>query len=304
MSTMSAIAHHAINSLFSRFVYDCKRFRSNQEELRKLAEPYFRYRDLLHEQERTCDDIVKIFGVLGVHSPDVSEDLAKLISSGISQSLADLIYTDVAQVEPITINSAKVRDHLKLWQILELFLSSVDNQATLSDFRSFLFELDMKDKATPQAIESAIKTHPELFEERVEGGQRFFLLRRPALWIQTWEVILRSIRARVRQARQEYAPDAESIELIEQPARTVVIRTNRVPGATVQASISLKGDQIQIKTQENRSHGKYSESDFVKIQLADSAVVYIHEGHRISGPEEVAEIILAPILDCYRAYEA
>jgi hypothetical protein len=175
---MSAVAHHAINSLYRRFVYDSKRFRANEQKMQRLSDAYFQYRDLLHEQERVCDQIIKIFGVLGVHSPDVSKDLAKAVVSGVSQDLATVLYSDVSQQERITIHSSDVRKNLKLWQVLELFLSSVDNKATASDFRDFLFELDVTDKPTPQAIESAVKTHPDLFGEEIENGQKFLVLKR------------------------------------------------------------------------------------------------------------------------------
>jgi len=123
----------------------------------RLSEAYFRYLDLLHEQEQIRTRILKIFGVLGVHSPDVSPSLAKLIS-------------------PKKINSNEVRQELKIWEILELFLSALDDKATVSDFKSFLYLLDIK--ATSQAIESAIKAHPELFEEHTKGREKFLTLRR------------------------------------------------------------------------------------------------------------------------------
>ena len=299
---MSAVAHHAINSLYSRFVHNCKRFRSNQEEMRQKSDAYFRYRDLLHEQQQICDEIVKIFGILGVYSPDVSEDLAKSIASGVSADLFNLIYSDIPiQGERKVPDSAKVRDSLKLWEILQLFLSAADNKATLADFRNFLFKLDLKDKTTPQAIESAIKTHPELFQDMTDKGQKFLVLKQPAFWIQTWELILRSIRTLVRETKRKYAPDADSIDLIESPAHTVVIRIDGIPGAIVQASISLTGSHIKIKKQEMRSTGKFPLPDeIIKIEQAHSGTIYIYDGQHLNGTEEVAEIILAPVLDCVR----
>ncbi len=83
----------------------------------------------------------------------------------------------VSASEPIS--SSDVRDRLKLWEILELFLSAVDNKATVGDFRNFLLSLDIKEGREPisvQAVNSAIKTHPEIFEEMSEGGQRFVML--------------------------------------------------------------------------------------------------------------------------------
>ena len=298
---MSAKAHHAANALYSRFVYNCKRFRANENEMRKNSDAYFRYRDLLHDQQKICDEIIKMFGVLGVYSPDVSKELANSILSGVSPELSSLIHSNGSTPDDqITIDSAKVRDSLKLWEIMQIFLSAADNKATISDFRDFLVDLDLKDKATPQAIESALKTHPELFEEVMDNGQRFLILKQPAFWIRTWAAIMRSIRAIVRETKRKYAPDAEQIQVTEIPAHSVAIELDQIPGAIVQASISLTGTQIKVKTLEKRKAGKFSRDQIIQIEVTDSSDVYTHDGQRLSGPEEVAEIILAPILDCVR----
>jgi len=146
--------------MYRRFLHECKLLRTNEKELKRLADAYFRYRDLLHEQQRIRALILKIFGVLGVQSPDVTPDLARLIS-------------------PKPITSLEVREdlQLKLWEVLELFLASLDDKATVADFRDFLFKLDWPAPATAQAVDSAVKAHPELFEEKTEGREKFLTLK-------------------------------------------------------------------------------------------------------------------------------
>ena len=161
-------AYHAVSSLYRRFGHECKRFNANHEDMERLSESYFRYRELLHEQERLSEGILRIFGVLGVHSPETSEKTADRIRRTLRLSPR----------EPI--NSKDVRNRLKLWEILELFLSAMDNTATISDFQDFLYLLDInegRERVSAQAINSAIKTHPELFQERVEGNQKVVVLR-------------------------------------------------------------------------------------------------------------------------------
>jgi hypothetical protein len=165
---MSAKANHAIASLYRRFLHECKHFRANEREMDKLSEAYFCYRDLLHEQEERTTRILRIFGVLGVHSPDVSIELANAIKRTIG-ALAS---------KPIS--SKDIQDQLKLWEIFELFLSAVDSKATIGDFKDFLFDLGISGGLEPistQAITSAIKTHPEIFGEMSEDGQKFIMLR-------------------------------------------------------------------------------------------------------------------------------
>ncbi len=151
---------HAICSLYRRFAHECKRLRANERELKKLSQAYFRYRDLLHEQRNVRNQILKIFGVLGVQAPDVTPELASLIF-------------------PKPTNSLEVRRNLelKLWEVLELFLSSMDNRATVGDFQDFLRTLDWSAAATAQAVDSAIKSHPDLFEEEFEGREKFLVLK-------------------------------------------------------------------------------------------------------------------------------
>src|SRR5258708_14140756 len=145
---MSIEANHAVYALFSEFIHRCKQLSNNQTEMEELSSAYFRYRDILQHQEQLRTRLIKIFGVLGKHSPDVSQKTAKLIS-------------------PREIDSSEIRESLKLWEILELYLSAMDGRATIRHFRSFLFFLDFR--ATPQAIDSSIKAHPELFQEGTDG---------------------------------------------------------------------------------------------------------------------------------------
>jgi|SRR5882672_2137213 len=165
---MSIKGHHAVNSLFRLFNYERKLFVANQKEMEKLAESYFRYGDLLRQQKEHSARMMKIFGVLGVYSPDMSKEMAKTIKRALGMCDDDAI------------SSKDVRSQLRLWEILELFLSLVDNKATISDFKDFLFKLDIREGRAPvsaQAINSAIKTHPELFDEVLEGGQKFLVLK-------------------------------------------------------------------------------------------------------------------------------
>ncbi len=165
---MSANANHAISSLYHRFCHDRKQFGTNRREMEKLSESYFRYRDLLHEQEVVTARMLKIFGVLGVYAPETSPEMAREIKR------------IVGTAPNAEISSDDIRNRLKLWEILELFLSAVDDKATVSDFRNFLFSLGIRegvDLTSAQAVNSAVKTHSEIFEEASEGGQKFIKLR-------------------------------------------------------------------------------------------------------------------------------
>ena len=65
--------------------------------------------------------------------------------------------------------------HVKLWEILELYLSFVP-EAQVADILGFFEWIGYK--SNRQAIESTIKTHKDTFAVRKEGWDRFISLAR------------------------------------------------------------------------------------------------------------------------------
>ena len=153
---MSAKANDVVCTLRDRFLRECRHLTEIRDEMNRLSELYFRYCDLRGERERVRALIVRIHGVLGKYSPPVSPEFAKEISH-----------------RPVM--SDETRRDLKIWEILELFLSAKEGKASIRDFQGFLSFMEID--ATPQAVESAIKVHPELFETQTEGREKFLALR-------------------------------------------------------------------------------------------------------------------------------
>jgi hypothetical protein len=153
---MSAKANDVACTLIHRFERECRHFTEIHDEMKKLSDTYFRYCDLRRERERVRTLIVRIHGVLGKYSPPVSPEFGKEISH-----------------QPLM--SDETRRDLKIWEILELFLSAKEGKSSVRDFQGFLSFMEID--ATPQAVESAIKVHPELFETTLEGREKFLKLR-------------------------------------------------------------------------------------------------------------------------------
>jgi len=154
---MSAKANDVVCTLYDRFLRECRQLTEIRDEMKNISDAYFRYCDLRGERERVRALIVRIHGVLGKYSPSVSPEFAKEIS-------------------PRPVMSDETRRDLKIWEILELFLSAKEDKASIVDFQGFLSFMEID--ATPQAVESAIKVHPELFETHKEGRDKFLSLRR------------------------------------------------------------------------------------------------------------------------------
>jgi hypothetical protein len=156
---MTGTVNHAICELSGDAYCACVQFHKNHIEMKKLEQEYFRYRELIEAQMRLRGRIMKILAILGVHFPEISPELGKLI-------------------DPAQIPSSDLRKkHIRLWEILELFLSSVNGKATAGEFEDFIIALGIDEvSATQQAIDSAVKSHPELFREKREGRTKFYLL--------------------------------------------------------------------------------------------------------------------------------
>jgi hypothetical protein len=155
---MSAIANHAICEMIHRTEHEIRNFVENREELEKLQESYFRYTDCARRDLQLRELLRRSHGLLGVHFPHVSPETA-------------------AKLSPLnTQNSKEVREDLRWWQKLEDFLAVV-GETTYSGFCSFMYMLNL-DAPSSQAFSSAVKTHPDLFDEGTRNGEKTITLNR------------------------------------------------------------------------------------------------------------------------------
>jgi len=113
----------------------------------------------------------------------------------------------------------------------------------------------------------------------------------------------RFLRDRVERMRRESGIAGQKLEIVEIPQRAIGVKLHGTPGAFVQASVSLAGDRIEIRTQDNTEFGAFvnQEPDVIRIEYRGDRAVFIHNDERTVDPDEVAGIILAPILDYYRS---
>jgi hypothetical protein len=158
---MSAKANQAVCNLYHLAVFDIREFAKNRREMAKLEDSYFRYGKLLRLDLEHRERLRRRYGLLGVHFP------SEFVSKELAKQLSPLDKT----------SSSEVREELKLklWEVLQDYLM-VAGESTFSQFRSFLGYLSFPEPSS-QAVDSAIRTHPDLFEERSEAGDRLISLR-------------------------------------------------------------------------------------------------------------------------------
>jgi len=156
---MSAKANQAICTLYRQTVFVIREFASNRKEITALEDAHFRYCELVRKDLELREILRRRYGLMGVHFPNqfVSERLAK-------------------QLSPLDqVSSGEVRKELKLWEILEDFLTVV-GETTYSGFCSFMYMLNF-DEPSSQAFSSAVKTHPDLFDEGTRDCERTITLK-------------------------------------------------------------------------------------------------------------------------------
>jgi hypothetical protein len=83
-------------------------------------------------------------------------------------------YENAAEVVQATPDECKASP--KLWEALETYLACV-GEATISDFRGFLIYVDSNLRPSLQAVDSAVKTHSDLFDEVHNGREKLIRLK-------------------------------------------------------------------------------------------------------------------------------
>jgi hypothetical protein len=140
----------------------CSRFVAIHDEIQGLGDGDSHRAALEYELESLRARIMKRYGVLGVHFPDVSPRLGKLISH-------DQI-----------VSSEYRREYLTLEDVLEALLEGQKGKASVADFWAFLSFLGISEVSTEaEALDAIVQANPGRFELQLEGDERSYMLRLP-----------------------------------------------------------------------------------------------------------------------------
>ncbi len=150
----------AKDAIKQRLAGACKRVQEIREEKRKLAPAYERYialQEELRQQEKRID---RLAGLIGPdHFVDVAtEDKSDAIGETVEA------HTSIRQL----------RDELALWAAMQEYLSYA-REARIQDIQLFLDSFGIT--ASREAIESALRRHPEIFKARKKNREKFISLK-------------------------------------------------------------------------------------------------------------------------------
>ncbi len=143
-----------------RLAAACERVQEIRKEQDKLVSAHERYLVLqkeLRQQERRIDRLAGLIGpdlFLETELGDKSDVIGETVES----------HTSIRQL----------RDELALWEALQEYLLYAE-EARIQDIQLFLDSFGIR--ASREAIESALKRHPETFKSRKRGGTKLVSLK-------------------------------------------------------------------------------------------------------------------------------
>jgi hypothetical protein len=151
----------AIDSLKQQLISDCQRVLEIRDEKRKYADAYNRYVTLQKELQEKATQIDELAGMLG---PDgVLKTEIEDHTGAISDTLE--VHTAIAQL----------RNELPLWKAVRWYVAYT-REARINDVILFLQALRVEG-ANRNAIESALRKHPETFNIRMAKREKYLSLK-------------------------------------------------------------------------------------------------------------------------------
>ncbi len=153
----------AQRAMKQRLLAACERVREIRAEQEKLASVYERYNILqreLKQQEKRIDRLAGLIGPNLFLAAEL-EDKSKVIG--------DTVETHTSL--------DRLRKELSLWEAMVEYLLYAE-EARIQDVQSFLESFGIA--ASREAIESALKRHPETFKAKKLGGTKLISLKKGA----------------------------------------------------------------------------------------------------------------------------
>jgi hypothetical protein len=151
----------AQRAIKQRLLAACERVRELRTEQKTLASAYERYNILqreLKQQEKRIDRLAGLIGPKLFLAAEL-EDPSNVIGDTVET------HTSILQL----------RNELSLWEAMVEYLSYAE-EARIQDVQTFLESFGIT--ASREAVESALKRHPETFKSKKRGGTKLVSLKK------------------------------------------------------------------------------------------------------------------------------
>jgi hypothetical protein len=151
----------ALDSLRQQLVSECQRVQAIRNEKRKYADAYNRYVALQRELQERATRIDELAGMLG------PEGVLKAELEDQTDAIGDTLEVHTA--------IAQLRSELPLWKAVRWYVA-YSGEARINDVILFLQALGVE-SANRNAIESALRKHPETFSIRTTKREKYLSLK-------------------------------------------------------------------------------------------------------------------------------
>jgi hypothetical protein len=166
-TVLMKVTEHPIGRLMrDRLHYEVREVKEADSRMRELAAAYNEYLDLREQNERRKTRVENLLTVVGPwdwESPD-----------------ADYAERDAMRLLGIYVSNAEeaeaLRSKFPLWRAMQEYLMFV-SEARITEMEQF-FDHVGYESANRQAMESALKRHPEVFKTRRLRGQKLISLKK------------------------------------------------------------------------------------------------------------------------------
>jgi predicted RNase H-like nuclease (RuvC/YqgF family) len=144
-----------------RLLAACERVRELRAEQKTLASAYERYNILqkeLKQQEKRIDRLAGLIGPNLFLAAELEDNSSVIIDTVETHTTID-----------------QLRNELSLWEAMVEYLSYAE-EARIQDIQTFLESFGIM--ASREAVESALKRHPETFKSKKRGGTKLVSLKK------------------------------------------------------------------------------------------------------------------------------
>ncbi len=160
-STSMPILADAVNAAKEQLISECQRVRAITDEKKQHAASYHRYVALQKELRERSETIDELAGMLGPN------DAVEAMQEDSSDAIGDTVEVHTAMRE--------LRDKLPLWKAIRWYVGYM-GEVRMNDVLLFLRVLNIYG-ANRNAVDSALRTHPEVFSIRQKKGEKYIGLK-------------------------------------------------------------------------------------------------------------------------------
>jgi hypothetical protein len=144
-----------------RLLHECKSIVAGQERIKNEIAVYHRVKDEMEQIERREKRVNTIIGMFGMEETGRIFEEEKELTGAITAALGIL--------------PKRLRAKLSLWEAMCEYLQYVP-EARIAEMEDFFQAVQMPN-ANRQAMESALKRHPETFKTRKDGRDKYISLK-------------------------------------------------------------------------------------------------------------------------------